>query len=228
MSTILSAVAVRTPTSLPVPESIAMHPHPILRAAAAALAVTIAATARAQMPLPRVDYSAVLRVSGAPGPVRVAHHAGVVRSEGQVGGRAVVGLLELASGRVTLMPAGGGPALQLPPGTPVPGLADFDLRAYTLGPATGQGRVAGHPCTLRRVDERGQAIGTACVHAQDIVLSFDGRVRGHAVQMETLSLSIAAQSPAAFAVPSGAGSIGDWLERLPAIPGLTAPRHPAP
>ena len=34
--------------------------------------------------------------------------------------------------------------------------------------------------------------------------------------------------PAAFAVPSGAGSIGDWLERLPAIPGLTAPRHPAP
>lgn len=197
--------------------------------ALAVLLLAAASSAAAQMPLPRVDYSAVLRVSGAPAPVRVAHHAGVLRSEGQVGGRAVVGLLDLASGRVTLLPAGGGgPAVQLPPGTPVPGLADFDLRAFALGPARGRSQVAGHACTLHPVSERGQPVGTACVHVQDIVLAFDGTVRGHAVKMETLSLSIAAQSPAAFTVPAGAGSITDWLQRLPPIPGLTAPRQPVP
>ncbi|HNI23934.1 MAG TPA: hypothetical protein PLK47_14135, partial [Plasticicumulans sp.] len=74
--------------------------------ALAVLLLAAGSSAAAQMPLPRVDYSAVLRVSGAPAPVRVAHHAGVMRSEGQVGGRAVVGLLDLASGRVTLLPAG--------------------------------------------------------------------------------------------------------------------------
>lgn len=196
--------------------------------AVAVLLLAAGSIAAAQMPLPRVDYSAVLRVSGAPAPVRVAHHAGVLRSEGQIGGRAVVGLLDLASGHVTLLPAGGGPAVQLPPGTPVPGLADFDLRAFALGSARGRSQVAGHACTLHPVSERGQPVGTACVHAQDIVLAFDGTVRGHAVKMETLSLSIAAQSPAAFTVPAGAGSITDWLQRLPPIPGLTAPRQPAP
>ena len=40
--------------------------------------------------------------------------------------------------------------------------------------------------------------------------------------------SIAAQSPAAFTVPAGAVSITDWLQRLPPIPGLTAPRQPVP
>lgn len=202
--------------------------NPGLRLRRFAFAVWLAAPglAAAQMPLPRVDYSAQLRVSGAPGPVRVAHHAGVLRSEGRVGGQNVVGLLDLASGRVTLMPAGGGPAVQLPPGAPVPGLADFDLRTFALGPARGRSQVAGHACTLHAVSERGQPVGTACMHAQDIVLMFDGTVRGHAVKMETLSLSIAAQSPAAFAVPAGAGSIEEWLDRLPAIPGLTAPRQP--
>ncbi|HNM44840.1 hypothetical protein, partial [Plasticicumulans sp.] len=43
--------------------------------ALAVLLLAAGSSAAAQMPLPRVDYSAVLRVSGAPAPVRVAHHA---------------------------------------------------------------------------------------------------------------------------------------------------------
>lgn len=190
-----------------------------------ALVLSATAVAAGAAPVPRADYTALMRIDGLAQPVRVSHRQGIVRTEATVQGRQLVGLLDLRSGEITVLGAEGGLKLAttLPPGSMPQGLPVLDVRRVDTSDVLGRASVLGRDCTVYRVRERGRDLGTACLDRLDIPLAFDAVVDGRRARGEAISLATTAQAPALFEVPPDYQPLR-LPAGLPAIPGLTAPR----
>ncbi|WP_448204271.1 hypothetical protein [Azospirillum sp. sgz302134] len=167
------------------------------------LSVSFAAPLAAEeMPVPKVDYAAQVRIDGMEGPALYRHKNGVMRVDMAMDGEKVAFLFDARKGTgVMLMEeektamevgAGGGP-VRLP------------KSGALTARKTGQDRVAGHACEVwSYTDPVSKGTDSSCITADGIVLRVtSGEGKAAKTVLEVTRLEVAPQDAALFRVPSG-------------------------
>ncbi|HYG91076.1 MAG TPA: hypothetical protein VD978_33020 [Azospirillum sp.] len=174
-----------------------------------AVAVTagVAMPAAADIPTPKVDYSAQVRLAEMEKPVTMRHKDGVMRMEMDMEGEPAVFLFDTRKGTGTMLLGGedgkmamevgaaGGP-VRLPKAGSKDGTADARK--------TGTDRVAGHACNVwSYTDPATKATDTACITDDGILLRSTATVDGkRTTVLEAISLDRKTQAAALFTVPT--------------------------
>jgi len=167
-------------------------------------ALPVATAAAAPPPVPTVDHAVTMRLTGMDQPVQIRHRQGVQRMEMAMDGAKVVTLHEIKAGRMTMLQDHGDmkmamvldreSAAGMMPLAPIP---EPDANATKVG----QDKVAGHPCTVWRMQGAGD-VTDACVTDQGVLLRVSDPTKKQTI-MEATAIAIGPQDPALFTVPPG-------------------------
>ncbi len=158
-----------------------------------------------EIPTPKVDYAAQVRMEGMEAPAIHRHRNGVLRMEMNMEGEKTVFLFDTRKGTgVMLMGDGEDDRVAMEVGAaggpvPVPKTGAIDARR------TGRDRVAGHACDVwTYTDPTTQSTDTSCVTGDGVLLRAASSEGGVAKTMlEVISLDLKAQDPALFSIPPG-------------------------
>lgn len=165
---------------------------------AAALLATSPALAQDRPPaFPTRDVAVTYRTAGGD-EMRIAWHAGEQRMRMDMpGGRGAM-VLDIKGRRAFMVMDAQRTVMELPVGEDMEQAGRIPDEARLT--REGADRVAGHPCTVWRMEHEGER-GTACITADGVML----RARGAdgAQQMEAVQVTYAPQDAARFRPPAG-------------------------